>query len=119
MAFADPQSINNGSAITLPRTGFGPSSGTFTSPDGTTVLTISHANGKRKRSIVRVDFSKIAVDPFVAGQNNNVSMSAYLLVDTPKQGFSLAEIVANASSLMTMLQASTNAKLVQFAGGEN
>jgi len=119
MAFADPQSINNGTAITLPRTGFGPNSGTFTSADGTVKLTVSHTNGKRNRSIVRVDFSKIAADPFVAGQNNKVSMSTYILVDTPLQGYSTPEIVANIASMLTLLTASTNAKLTQFVGGEN
>lgn len=119
MAFADPQSINNGSAVSLPRTGFGPSSGTFTSADGTVKLTISHQNGKRNRSIIRVDYNKIAADPFVAGQNNRVSMSTYLLVDTPAQGFSTSEIVNNVAALATLLTASTNAKLTQFVGGEN
>lgn len=119
MAFADPQSINNGTAISLPRTGFGPSSGTFTSADGTVVLTISHQNGKRKRTIARVDYNKIAADPFVAGQNSSVSMSVYTLIDTPKQGFSAAEIVANVAALNTLLSAGTNAKTTQLVGGEN
>ncbi len=119
MAFADPQSINNGAAITLPRTGFGANSGTFKSADGTTTLTISHTIGKRNRSIVRVDYSKIAADPFVAGQNNTVSMSTYVLVDVPKQGYSTTEIVNNVAAMFTLLTASTNAKLTQFVGGEN
>jgi hypothetical protein len=119
MAFADPQSINNGTAVSLPRTGFGPNSGTFTSADGTITLTVSHTNGKRKRSIVRVDYNKIAADPFLAGQNVKVSMSTYVLVDIPSQGYSPSEIVANVAALFTLLTASTNAKLTQFVGGEN
>jgi hypothetical protein len=119
MAFADPQSINNGSAISLPRVGFGVNSGTFKSADGTTTLTVSHTNGKRNRSIFRVDYRKIAADPFVAGQNNEVSMSTYILVDAPKQGFSQTEIVANVGAMLTALSASSNAKLTQFVGGEN
>lgn len=119
MAFADPQSINNGTAVSLPRTGFGINSGVFTSADGTIKLTISHTNGKRNRSIVRVDYNKIAADPFVSGQNNKVSMSTYVLVDSPIQGYSSTEIVANVAALLSMLTATTNAKLTQFVGGEN
>jgi len=116
MAFADPQSI--GSA-TLPRTGFGPSSGTFTNSDGTVKLTVSHALGKRNRRNIRVDYSKIAADPFVAGQSGNVSMSVFLVVDVPKQGYTAAEQVTNVAQLLTLLTASTNSKLTQFVGGEN
>lgn len=116
MAFADPQSIG---AVSLPRTGFGPSSGTFKSADGTQTLTISHSYGKRNRHIFRTDLSKIAADPFVAGQNNTVSMSAYVLVDVPKQGFTAAEQVTAVSALLSALTSGTNARLTQFVGGEN
>jgi len=116
MAFADPQTLGS---TTLPRTGFGPSSGTFKSSDGTKSLTISHSYGKRNRHIYRVDVSKIAADPFVAGQNNTVSMSAYVLIDTPKQGYTAAEQVTVVNELLTALTAGTNARFTQFVGGEN
>jgi len=116
MAFADPQNV--GSDV-LPRTGFGPSSGTFKSADGTKTLTISHSYGKRNRHIFRLDLSKIAADPFVAGQNNTVSMSTYVHIDVPKQGFTAAEQATVVSTLLSELTKGTNAKLTQFVGGEN
>jgi len=119
MAFADPQSINNGTAISLPKSGSNLNTGIYKSADGTVKLTISHQDGKRNRAIVRLDYTKVAADPYVAGQNNKVSMSTYVLVDTPLQGYSTTEVVANVAALLSMLTASTNAKLTQFVGGEN
>jgi len=116
MAFSDPQTLGSTS---LPRTGFGLASGTFTSADGTKKLTISHTFGKRSRSIYRVDLSKIAADPFVAGQNNSVSMSAYVLIDAPKQGFTASEQVSAVAELLSSLTSGSNASLTKFVGGEN
>jgi hypothetical protein len=120
MAFSDPQSVTiGGTATSMPRTASGVNSGQFTTADGTTDLKISHAYGKRTRRTIRLDTSKIAADPFTAGQNNQVSMSAYLVIDVPKQGYSLTEQTNLAAALATYLTAATNAKLIQLLGGEN
>lgn len=119
MAFADPQSINNGTAVSLPRTGSGISNGVFTSADGTVKLTISSTYGKRTRRIARLDYNKIAADPFVTTQNDSVSMSVYIVIDTPKQGYASTEQIANAAALASFLTASTNAGLTQLVGGES
>jgi len=119
MAFADPQSITiNAVAISLPRTGSGINQGTFTSADANTKETISHTYGNRTRRVLRFDQSKIAADPLVSAQNIKYSMSAYLVVDLPVTGFTVAEAKQVLDGMMTYLTASTGAKLTQLLGCE-
>lgn len=119
MAFADPQSITvNSVAISLPRTGSGINTGTFTSADGNTKLTIANTYAKRTRRTLRFDLSKIAADPLVSAQNIKYSMSAYLVVDLPVTGFTVAEAKQLIDGMMTYLTASTGAKITQLLGGE-
>jgi len=121
MAFADPQTITvvGTTASTLPRVASGINSGAFQSADGTQKLSVSSTYGKRTRRVVRVDLNKIAADPFVAGQNDSVSMSAYVVIDVPKQGYSIDEQTAAVAGLAGYLTASTNAQLKKLLGGEN
>lgn len=119
MAFADPLTVNDGTARTLARVGFGANSGTFRSADGLYDLLVSHSYGKRNRSVARLNVAKIAADPLLAGINVRASMSAYLVLDVPPTGFSAADILAEATALTTFLTTGTNAKLIQLIGGEN
>jgi hypothetical protein len=119
MAFADPISINDGTAHTLARTGFTASGGSFRSADGLFNVTISHSYGKRNRTVARLDVTKIAADPLLAGVNVQASMSAYLVIDAPATGFSTTEQVAEGAALMSWLTAGTNANLIKLVGGEN
>lgn len=118
MAFADPQTFN---ALTLPRTGFsnnGTDPSTFTTVDGTTRLSVQHSYGKRTRRTIRVDFSKIAADPLISSQNIKYSMAAYIVVDLPITGFTVAEAKAQIDALTAYLTASTGARVTQLLGGE-
>lgn len=118
MAFADPQTFN---ALTLARTGFANNSSdpsTFTTSDGTSKLSIQHNYGKRTRRTIRIDFSKIAADPLISSQNIKYSMSAYLVVDIPITGFTVAEAKAQVDALTAYLTASTGARVTQLLGGE-
>lgn len=91
--FADPQSVTvNAVAKSLPRTSAGDHRGSFEDPADGLVLTISHQTGKRHRSTVRLDVSKISADPLVPTSNRPYSLSAYLVLDTPLQGFTTTEI---------------------------
>lgn len=91
--FADPQSVTvNAVAKSLPRTGSGDHTGTFEDPADGLVLTISHQNGRRHRSTVRLDNSKISADPLVPTSNRPYSLSAYVVLDTPLQGYTTTEI---------------------------
>lgn len=116
MAFADPQTINS---ATLPRVSSGTNAGTFRTADGANTLSVSHTNGKRTRHLIRLDNSKIATDPLMAGQSVPVGMSAYLVVDAPLVGYTVAEQKAIVDALVAYLSASTGAKVTQLLGGEN
>lgn len=118
MAFADPQSVTISGARSLARTSFGTNSGIFTHADGLTKLSISHSYGARYRRLVRLDDSKIAADPLLAGVNVKAGMSAYLVVDIPQTGYDAAAQLQVVSGLTTWLTASSNAKTVQFLAGE-
>jgi len=119
MAFADPQSVTvSGTAVSLPRTGSGVSSGTFTAPDNTTKLTLSHTYGKRTRRQYRLDFNKIAADPLTA-QNARFSSSAYVVIDHPIVGFTSAELIAQLVALADALKAGTNSAATKLVGGES
>lgn len=119
MAYSDPQSVTIGSAISLPRTGQGVNTGTFTSSDATAGLSVSHQYGNRTRRTARVNFAKIAADPLISAQNIKYSASAYIVLDVPITGFTVAEQVQIITGLTTWLTASTNANATKLAGGES
>ncbi|DAD50054.1 coat protein [ssRNA phage Zoerhiza.4_5] len=118
--FADPQSVTIGSAQSLARTGISGNTGSFTKDDGTVALSIAHSKSKanRVRSTARVDFSKVAADPLVTGTNLRLSASAYIVIDKPLNGFTVAEVVQLVTGLTTWLTASTNANATKLGGGE-
>ena len=119
MAFADPQTVTiNAVANTLPRTGFQPAAGIFTKDDGNVKLSIANTYAKRTRRSCRLDFSKIAADPLISAQNIKYSMSAYLVVDVPVTGFTVAEQKQIVDALTLYLTASSGAKVTQLLGGE-
>jgi len=120
MAFSDPQTVTiNAVAQTLPRVGSPINgAGLFSKDDGNVKLTMSHQSGKRTRRTCRLDFRKIAADPLVSAQNIMYSMSAYLVVDLPVTGFTVAEAKQIVDALTLYLSASTGAKTTQLLGGE-
>lgn len=120
MAFADPQSVTiNAVANTLPRTGSGVTSGTFTKDDGNVKLEVSHNYGKRNRRQIKLTHRKVAADPLLSGANVQYSMSTYIVVDTPVVGYTVAEAKQIVDALTAYLTASTGARVTQLLGGEN
>jgi len=120
MAFTDPQSVTiNAVATTLPRTSNGVNSGVFTKDDGNVKLTVSHAYGKRTRRTIRIDHAKVAPDPFTTTVNARYSMSAYIVVDVPTVGYTVAEQKQIVDALTAYLTASSGARTTQLLGGEN
>ncbi|DAD52188.1 TPA_asm: coat protein [ssRNA phage Zoerhiza.1_30] len=120
MSYADPQAVTiSGTTVSMPRTGSGASSGEFTSSDGTTQLAVSSTNGKRQRRVIRLTSNKITSDPLVANQNQRVRMMTYLVVDTPVNGYTVAEAKAVVDGLVAYLAASSGARVSQLLGGEN
>lgn len=112
----DPQTINS---VSLPRTGAGPSSGTFQSADGTAVFSVAHQYGKRTRRTVRYQVSKVSSDPLVPSTNTRSSMTVYLVVDTPVNGYTSAEAKAVVDAFSAWLTASTGANVTKVLGGES
>jgi hypothetical protein len=120
MAYADPQSVTiSAVANTLPRVSSGVNSGGFSKDDGLVKMSVSHQYAKRTRRTLRLDFSKIAPDPLVSATNIRYSMSAYLVVDVPTTGFTVAEAKAIVDGLTLYLTASSGARVTQLLGGEN
>lgn len=120
MAFADPQSVTiNAVAISLPRVGQGVSSGIFQSNDAAVRLTISHQSGKRNRHTIRIDHQKVAADPFVGSTNARYSMSAYVVMDVPPVGYTVAEAKQIGDALAAYLTASTGANITKLLGNES
>jgi hypothetical protein len=119
MAFADPQSVVVGAnTISLPRTSSGVNSGAFSDGDRTVALSVSHAYGKRTRRTIRLDHAKIAPDQFTA-VNMRHTMSAYIVVDTPVSGYTIAEAKEVVDYLVKYLSASTGASVTKLLGGES
>jgi hypothetical protein len=117
---ADPQSVTyNSGSVSLPAVGRGVNTSSYQKDDGTMKLSISHAYGKRTRRTVRLDFSKIAADPLVSAQNIKYSMSAYLVIDQPVTGFTVAESKLVVDALTAYLTASSGAKVTAVLGGES
>lgn len=117
---ADPQSVTiNSVAQSLPAIARGVNTSSYQKDDGTVKLSIAHQYGKRTRRTARLDFSKIAADPLVSAQNIKYSMSAYLVVDLPITGFTVAEAKQIVDALTAYLTASSGAKVTSILGGES
>lgn len=120
MAYSDPQSVTiSAVANSLPRTSSGVNTGSFTKDDGSVQLLIAHAVNKRARRTARLNVSKIAPDPLISAQNIKFSMTAYLVVDVPQTGFTIAEQKAIVDGLILWLSASSGANVTKLLGGEN
>jgi len=120
MAFSDPQSVTvSGSSVSLPRTGSGDSSGTFTSADGMYQMTVSHAYGRRNRRTIKLTSTKLSADALIPTQNTRSSMSVIMTVDVPVAGYTVTEQKAVADALIAYLTTSTGARVTQLLGGES
>lgn len=116
--FSDPQSITvNAVAKSLPRVASGSYDGSFENVTEGLKLRVSHVFGKRTRRTVRLDSKDIAADPFLDGTNRPISMSAYLVVDTPTLGYTDTEISHNVQALIDWLDVPAN--LSKVLGNES
>jgi hypothetical protein len=119
VAFADPQSVTiNAVANSLPRTSSGVNTGAFQKDDSTVKLSVSHQYGSRIRRQLRLDHNKVAPDVFTS-DNTKYSMSAYIVIDAPTTGYTLAEQKQIVDALTAYLTASSGARVTQLLGGEN
>ena len=119
MSLSDPQSVTiNAVAQTLARVSSSGTASVYQKDDATVKLSVSHQFGKRKRTLVRLDFQKIAVDPLLA-VNQQYSMSVNLTVDRPLTGFTVAEQKQIVDALTAYLTASSGANTTKILGSES
>jgi hypothetical protein len=98
--FSEPQTVTiNAVAKTLPRVSFGDRKGIFEDTLGNR-LTVTHTTGRRNRHVVRLDVTKLALDPTLDGVSKEYSMSAQLIIDVPPVGFTADEQSKNAKALV-------------------
>lgn len=121
MALSDPQTLTiGGEAATLARTGSGDGSGTFTDESGILQLKVSHSNnGKRKRSVIRVNNLNVAPDYLNPATNVPISASFQLVIDRSTVGFTNADLKDILLGLTTWLSASSGANTAKILGGES
>ena len=121
MAFADPQKVKvrGSEEDTLPRVDTGDFASEYLSSDNLVALKLSTANGRRKRHVARIDLSKIIASVLNPAQNEEVSTSAYLVVDRPISGFTNAELKKLVEGLVTFLSASTYSATEKLLGSES
>jgi hypothetical protein len=120
VALTDPQSVTISSATSsLPRTNVGSNKSEYMSADGLIKLSAAHVYGRRTRRVLRLDHQKITADPFIPSQNAKVSMSNYIVFDTPVAGYTNAEALAVYVGFKTLITASSDALIVKLLGGES
>lgn len=112
----DPQSITvNAVAVSLPRISSGEAKGVYRAADKSEELQVSRVEGSRNRTSVRINFRKIAADPFQPSVNQEYTGSAYAVVDAPRVGYSNTELKHQLKALRDWL---TDANIDKVLGGE-
>lgn len=121
MALTDPQTVTiSGATTPLPRTFQKESTSEYASADGLITLKVSHSReGKRGRSVVRIDHAKLTTDPYKPDENVKVGCSIYTVIDTPPAGYTDAEVLAIWAGFNTQLTAASNAVFTKILGGES
>ena len=123
MALTDPQKFKEvaGTEVTAPRVSTGDFKSIYETSDGLNKLTLStsESNSNRKRHLVRIDVEKLATNIYEESKKQAVSMSVYLVVDRPVNGYSVAEAKKLVEGLVGLLSASTYALTGKVLGGES
>ena len=123
MALTDPQKFKevSGTEVTAPRVSTGDFKSVYETSDGLNKLTLSttESNSNRKRHLVRIDVEKLATNIYEESKKQAVSMSVYLVVDRPVNGYTVAEAKKLVEGLVGLLSASTYALTEKVLGGES
>jgi hypothetical protein len=123
MALTDPQKFKEvaGTEVTAPRVSTGDFKSVYETSDGLNKLTLSttESASNRKRHLVRVDVEKLATNIYEESKKQSVSMSVYLVVDRPVNGYTVAEAKKLVEGLVGLLSASTYALTEKVLGGES
>lgn len=123
MALTDPQKFKEESEteVEAPRVSTGNFSSIYETSDGLHKLTVSTTEtaNNRKRHLVRIDASKLATNIYEESKKQEVSASAYLVVDRPVNGFSVAEMTKLVKGLVGLLSASSYSVTEKALGGQS
>ncbi|DAD51801.1 TPA_asm: coat protein [ssRNA phage Gerhypos.1_31] len=123
MALTDPQKFKEvaGTEVTAPRVSTGDFKSVYETSDGLNKLTLSttESNSNRKRHLVRIDVEKLTTNIYEESKKQAVSMSVYLVIDRPVNGYSVAECKKLVEGLVGLLSASTYALTEKVLGGES
>ena len=123
MALTDPQKFKEvaGTEVTAPRVDTGNFRSVYETSDGLNKLTLSTAetSSNRKRHLVRIDVEKLATNIYEESKKQAVSMSVYLVIDRPINGYSVAECKKLVEGLVGLLSASTYSLTEKVLGGES
>jgi hypothetical protein len=123
MALTDPQKFKEvvGTEVTAPRVSSGDFKSIYETSDGLNKLTLSTttSSANRKRHLVRVDVEKLTTNIYEETKKQAVSMSVYLVIDRPVNGYSVAECKKLVEGLVGLLSASTYSLTEKVLGGES
>jgi hypothetical protein len=123
MALTDPQKFKEvaGTEVTAPRVSSGDFKSVYSTSDGLNKLTLSttETNSNRKRHLVRIDVEKLATNIYEESKKQAVTMSIYLVVDRPDNGYSVAEAKKLVEGLVGLLSASSYSLTEKVLGGES
>lgn len=119
---SDPQIWPLDSPLTLPRTGVGPTSSTYTYADGGAIsgkLTVSHNRAKRLRTSVRFDSSIVVADLLDPSLNVPRSFSTYMVIDRPTVGVDAGIVLPHVLALCQYLSDNDGALAQRILLGES
>ncbi len=116
MALSDPQSVTISAVpFTLDSVGTTLNEGRYLDADGEILLSVKQSSSKRNRHIVELRKADVVSDPLVPSQNTNVSYTARITIDRPKNGVTAADAVALADALVAW---ATSANMAKVVGGQ-
>jgi hypothetical protein len=123
MALTDPQKFKEETEteVEAHRVSSGDYKSVYETSDGLIRLTLStnKSAAGRKRHLVRIDVEKLATDVFEESKKQTVSMSVYLVIDRPVNGFTGTEALKLAKGLVGLLSASSYSVTEKVIGGES
>lgn len=107
--FTDPLTITvNALGQNLPRIKMGISDSTYRTSDEKYTMRISHQTAKKRtRRMIRLDSSKIAVDP-LSTLNLSVTAGVYFVIDEPTVGFTDGELTVLVQALASYVGVAAN-----------
>nr|QDH89558.1 MAG: hypothetical protein H2Rhizo31977e5871_000002 [Leviviridae sp.] len=118
MALPDPLSLTLGGAQSLAKIVDDGLKSQYLTADNLLSEVVSHQVNSKRRTMIRLDQTKVAADPLTA-VNKSLVGSVYTVFDFPLWGFSTADKIALFTALNGQLTASTNALLTRIVNGEH